>query len=272
VGLSENTSCAFREGVAATRGSQPVSDATFVAAFAGGMVSFLSPCVLPLVPAYLSIITGLEVAEVQAGSRRHLGRIARDTGLFVLGFSTVFVLLGLSATAVGGVLFRNQVLLTRVSGLVVVAMALFLAGSVVAKSPWLFRELRLHPSASRLGPYTAPTLGAAFAFGWTPCIGPVLGSVLALAAAGGDTARGGLLLATYSAGLALPFLATGLAFGRMTHAFTSVKRHFTALTLTSAAVLAFFGVLLTFNRLTWVTSQLQTALNAVGLDVLVTLG
>lgn len=249
-----------------------MSDVSFAAAFAGGVISFLSPCVLPLVPAYLSIITGLDVAEIQAGSRRRLARVARDTGLFILGFGTVFVLLGMSATAVGSVLFRNQALLTRVSGLVVVAMALFLAGSVVLKAPWLYRELRLHPSASRLGPFTAPVLGAAFGFGWTPCIGPVLGSVLALAAADGDPARGGLLLAVYSAGLGVPFLATGLAFARMTAAFTVVKRHFTGLTLGSAAVLAFFGVLLTFNRLTWVTSRLQAGLRAIGLDFFVTLG
>lgn len=249
-----------------------MNDVSFVAAFAGGVVSFLSPCVLPLVPAYLSIITGLDVAEVQSGSRRHLVRITRDTGLFVLGFGTVFVLLGLSATAVGGAMFRNQDVLTRVSGLVVVAMSLFLVSSLLLKSPWLYREMRVHPNASRLGPFTAPVLGAAFAFGWTPCIGPVLGSVLALAAAGGDTARGGLLLATYSAGLAVPFLATGLAFARFTGLFGAVKRHFTALTLGSATVLGFFGVLLTFDRLTWVTSQLQAGLGAIGLDVLVTLG
>ncbi len=249
-----------------------MSDVTYAAAFAGGVVSFLSPCVLPLVPAYLSIITGLDVATVQAGHRRHLLRISRDTGLFVLGFGTVFVLLGLSASAAGNLLFRNQAALTRISGLVVVAMALFLIGSVVLKSPWLYRELRLHPNPSRLGPFTAPVLGVAFAFGWTPCIGPVLGSVLALAAGSGDTAHGGLLLATYSAGLAVPFLATGLAFGRFTTAFAVVRRHFTALTLSSASVLAFFGVLLTFNRLTWVTSQLQAGLRAIGLDALVTLG
>jgi len=249
-----------------------MTDVTFLAAFAGGVVSFLSPCVLPLVPAYLSIITGLDVSDVQSGSRGHLGRIARDTGLFVLGFGTVFVLLGLSATAIGGLLFRNQVMLTRASGLLVLAMALFLAGSVVLRAPWRYRELRLHPQASRLGPFVSPVLGAAFAFGWTPCIGPVLGSVLALAAAGGDTARGGLLLATYSAGLAVPFLATGLAFGRMTRAFGFVRRHFSGLTLGSATLLALFGALLTFNRLTWVTSQLQAALRAVGLDGFITLG
>jgi cytochrome c-type biogenesis protein len=249
-----------------------MTDVTFVAAFAGGVVSFLSPCALPLVPAYLSIITGLDVSEVESGSRRHLGRIARDTGFFILGFGTVFVLLGLSATAIGSLLFRNQVVLTRVSGLLVLAMALFLAGSVVLRAPWLYRELRLHPQTSRLGPFAAPVLGAAFAFGWTPCLGPVLGALLALAAAGGDTVRGGFLLATYSAGLAVPFLATGLAFGRMTRAFRFVKRHFSGLTLGSATVLAFFGVLLTFNRLTRVTSQLQAGLRAVGLDGFVTLG
>jgi cytochrome c-type biogenesis protein len=249
-----------------------MADVTFVVAFAGGVVSFLSPCVLPLVPAYLSIVTGLDVSELQSGSRRHLGRIARDTGFFILGFGTIFVLLGLSATAIGTLLFRNQVVLTRVSGLLVLAMALFLAGSVVLRVPWLYREMRLHPHTSRFGPLAAPVLGAAFAFGWTPCIGPVLGSLLALGAAGGDTVRGGFLLATYAAGLAVPFLATGLAFGRMTRVFSAVRRHVTGLVLGSAGMLAFFGVLLTFNRLTWVTSQLQAALRAAGLDGLVTLG
>lgn len=244
----------------------------YAAAFGGGAVSFASPCVLPLVPAYLSVVTGLELGELREGRRHHLGRIARDTGLFCLGFTAVFVGLGLSATAVGSALFRNQGLLTRVSGLVVLAMALFLLGSLVLRSPWLYQEKRFHPRLSRFGAFAAPVAGAAFGFGWTPCIGPVLGSVLAFAAAGGDTARGGLLLLTYSAGLAVPFLATGLAFGRLTGAFRWVKRHFTALTAASAGSLAFFGVLLTFNRLTWVTSQLQTAMRAVGLDGFVTLG
>lgn len=249
-----------------------VAGVGYLAAFGGGVVSFLSPCVLPLVPAYISIITGLEVAELQEGSRRHMGRIARDTGLFIAGFGTVFVLLGLSATAVGRALSSDHLLLTRISGLLVLAMAVFLVGSLVARSPWLYAERRFHPSPSRMGPYAAPVAGAAFGFGWTPCIGPVLGSVLALAATSDRAAEGAGLLAAYSLGLGVPFLVTGLAFGRLTGAFSWVKSHFAVITMVSAGALAFFGLLLVLNRLTWVTVQLQSALQAVGLGGLVTLG
>jgi len=249
-----------------------VEPVTYAAAFGGGVVSFLSPCVLPIVPGYLSLITGLEVSEIQEGSRRQLGHIARDTGLFIAGFTLVFVLLQVSATAVGRAVFRNQVLLTRVSGLLVLAMALFLVGSLVLRAPWLYQEKRFHPNLSRFGPFAAPVAGAAFGFAWTPCIGPILASVLAVAASSDDTLRGVFLLLAYSAGLGVPFLVTGLAFGKVTGAFDWVKRHFSGLVLASAVSLAFFGVLMTFNRLTWVTTQLQEAARAVGLEWLVTLG
>ncbi|MDQ4134415.1 MAG: cytochrome c biogenesis protein CcdA [Actinomycetota bacterium] len=245
---------------------------TYLVAFGGGVVSFLSPCVLPIVPGYLSLITGLEVSDIQEGSRRQLGHIARDTGLFIAGFTVVFVLLQLSATAVGRAVFRNQVLLTRVSGLVVLAMALFLAGSLVLRSPWLYQEKRFHPNLSRFGPFAAPVAGVAFGFAWTPCIGPILASVLAVAASRDETWRGVFLLLAYSAGLGVPFLVTGLAFGKVSGAFNWARRHFRALTLAACVSLAFFGVLLTLNRLTWVTSQLQEAARAVGLEWLVTLG
>jgi len=245
---------------------------TYLAAFGGGVVTFLSPCVLPLVPAYLSVITGLDIAEVQSGSQRHLARIARDTGMFVGGFSVVFVLLGLSATTLGVALRHHLGLLTRICGVVVLAMAVFLAGSLVAKAPWLYQERRFHPRPSRFGPLAAPIAGAAFAFGWTPCIGPVLSAVLAAAAVSGRVERGAALLAVYSLGLGVPFLATGLAFGRLVGAFAWVRRHFAGLTLAAALSLAFFGVLLTLDRLSWVTVQLQNALRSVGLERLLTLG
>jgi cytochrome c-type biogenesis protein len=249
-----------------------VSDVGYVAAFGGGLVSFASPCVLPIVPAYLSMVTGLDVSEIQAGDRRHTGRIVRDTGLFVLGFGTVFILLGLGASAFGGALEHNQVLLTRVSGLLIVAMALFLLGSLFLKAPWLYQELRFHPSPSRLGPLAAPITGVAFGFGWTPCIGPVYASVLIVAGESGQAARAAALLAAYSLGLGVPFLATGLALGRLGGALTWVKRHTTQVTIVSAALLGLLGVLLVFNRLTWVTTQTETAFKAVGLGRLVTLG
>lgn len=248
------------------------ADVGYLAAFGGGMVSFLSPCVLPIVPGYLSVVTGLEVSEITGGSGHQAGRILRDTSLFIAGFSVVFILLGLTATALGQAVFRNHILLTRLSGLVVLAMALFLAGSLVLRAPWLYQERRFHPSPSRLGPFAAPVTGAAFGFGWTPCIGPVLGSVLAVASGQGQAWRGATLMTAYSLGLGVPFLAAGLAFGRLSGTFRWVKRHFTAMTLGASLLLAFFGVLLTLNRLTWVTIQVQHAVQAVGLGRLVRLG
>jgi len=229
----------------------------YLAAFAGGLVSFASPCVLPLVPAYLSIITGLEISEIEQGPRRHLGRIARDTGLFVAGFALVFIMLGLTATALGHALVEQQALITR---------------SLVLKSPLLYQERRFHPRLSRYGPWAAPIAGMAFGFGWTPCIGPVLGSVLAIAATQARAVQGATLLAAYSLGLGVPFLATGLAFGQMAGAFRWVKRRYAAITIASACALGLFGVLLTLNRLTWVTSQLQDAARHIGLGRLIFLG
>src|SRR5690348_8901501 len=122
-----------------------VTGAGYLAAFAGGLVSFASPCVLPLVPAYLSVITGLELSEIEQDRRRHLWRIARDTGLFIAGFATVFIVLGLTATALGQALAARQALITRISGLLVLAFALFVAGSLVLKSPSLYQERRFRP-------------------------------------------------------------------------------------------------------------------------------
>lgn len=244
---------------------------TLLAAFGGGLISFLSPCVLPIVPAYLSIITGLDIGDIRHG-RGHLVRITRDTGLFIAGFSAVFILLGLSATTVGAALFDNQALITRISGLVVLAMALFVLGSLVVRSPWLYQERRFHPNLSRFGPFAAPVAGVTFGFGWTPCIGPVLTSILAIAATETSPGRGALLLAVYSAGLGIPFLAAGLAFGRLTGALGFVKRHFTGITAASATSLAVFGVILALDRLTWLTTQLQDGLDNVGLRILVELG
>lgn len=242
----------------------------YLVAFGGGIVSFLSPCVMPLVPGYLSVVTGLDLAELRQGNRP--GRIAAHTALFVAGFAAVFVALGLSATTVGRAVFSNHLLLTRVSGGLVVAMALFLAGSLVLPLPRLYSEHRFRPVPSRLGPVAAPVAGAAFGFGWTPCVGPVLASVLAAAAVQGGAARGALLLAAYSAGLGLPFLATGLAFGRAAGALARVRRRLRAVTLGSAAVMGGFGLLLVLNRLAWVTTELEAGLRVMGLGRLVSLG
>jgi cytochrome c-type biogenesis protein len=243
----------------------------YLAAFGGGIVSFLSPCVLPIVPACLSVVTGLDISEAE-DRRRHLARVARDTLLFVAGFGTVFVLLALTATAVGRSLFDNKLLALRVSGGVVVAMGTLLLVSLVVRSSVLSREWRFHPRLSQLGPFAAPVAGAAFGFGWTPCLGPVLAAIVAVAAGSGSVLHSALLLALYSAGLGVPFLVVGLAFGRLTSALAWARRHAVAITAVSASVMVVFGLLLAFDRLSSVTSNLEAALRAVGLGRLVNLG
>jgi cytochrome c-type biogenesis protein len=145
-------------------------------------------------------------------------------------------------------------------------------GSLILRAPGLYQERRWHPNLSRFGPFAAPVAGIAFGFGWTPCIGPVLTAVSAIAATQHSVGRGALLLLFYSIGLGIPFMATGLAFGRLAGALGWMKRHSAAITASSAVALAFFGVLLALNQFVWVTAHLRNALESVGLGRLVSLG
>jgi cytochrome c-type biogenesis protein len=241
-------------------------------AFGGGVISFVSPCVLPIVPGYLSLVTGLSVGEIRDGQPRYLARIALNTAMFVAGFTAVFVLLGLATTAAGDALFRNQDTLTRISGGLVLLMAAYLAGSQLLTTPRLFQELRFQPHLERFGPVAAPVAGAAFGLGWTPCIGPILGTVLGFAAQGRDVARAAVLLTSYSLGLGLTFLAVGLGMGKLTKALAWFRRHSRAITLASAAVLAGFGVVLLTDQLPSLTARLSDGLRDVGLGWLVDAG
>jgi cytochrome c-type biogenesis protein len=250
------------------------AEVSYVVAFGGGVASFVSPCVLPVVPGYLSMITGVDFsgAEASSGDRAgapQLWHIARETALFIVGFGVVFVLLGLVTTTAGDALLRNKRLLTEISGVVVLAMAAFLAGSLVLRLPSVYREARWHPRLARFGPFAAPIAGAAFGFGWTPCIGPVLSAVLATAATGRSVGEASGLLVAYTLGLGVPFLAVGCAFGRVAGALRVVRRHGREIVLASALVLAGFGVLLVLDRLTWLTSELETAMSAIGLGFFV---
>ena len=248
---------------------ETINVVSYMVAFGAGLVSFLSPCVLPVVPGYLSVITGLSASELEEGGRRHTLAILRDSLSFVFGLSVVFVLLGLTASGIGSALFQNQEVITRASGVLIFGMAVFMVGSVVAQAPWLYQEVRFHPDLGRYGRFAPPVAGAAFGFGWSPCLGPILGSVLGVAAADGRLAGGATLLGAYSLGLGVPFIATGLAFGKMTSAFDIMKRHLVAIVLASSVILAFFGLLMMMNQLTWLTVQLRTFLEAIGLDGLI---
>lgn len=242
-----------------------------LAAFGGGVISFLSPCVLPIVPGYLSLVTGLSVGEIEAGDARHLRRIIASTLVFVAGFTTVFVGLGLGATVVGQWLVRNQDVMTRVSGGVMILLAMYLAGSQILMAPAVYQELRWHPHLDRFGPFAAYIAGAAFAFGWTPCIGPVLASVLTVASTR-DTFGGGLLLFSYSFGLGASFLTVGVLLGRLGSALHWVRRRARVLTFAASAMLFVFGVVLLANRLSVVTARMIDVLEALGLRRLVTIG
>lgn len=249
-----------------------ITPVTYAVAFGGGLISFASPCVLPLVPGYLSVVTGLDVAELEESKRSNALAVTRDTGLFVLGFGAVFVLLGVSATSIGSFVFDQQILLTRISGALVLAMALFMLGSIYLQAPWLYQEMRFHPQLGRYGRAAPTVAGAAFGFGWTPCIGPVLTSILAIAAASGRATTGAALLAAYTLGLGLPFLVTGLLMGRLSTSLQWVQRNLQTIVIVSSISLALFGVLLIFNQLIRVTTLLQDLLRAMGLDFLVELG
>jgi cytochrome c-type biogenesis protein len=243
-----------------------VHDPGVIGAFGGGMLSFLSPCVLPLVPGYLSLVSGISVAELQEGDRGNLRRIVLSTLLFVAGFTAVFVALGAAASGLGQALREHQRALEQVAGAVVMAMGVFLAGFVSPR--FLMMERRLHVSPSEVGAWAPPLMGAAFAFGWTPCIGPVLAGVLGLAEHDATLSRGVILLGAYSLGLGVPFIVTGVAFDRLTGVFAVVKRHFRLINLVAGGFLFAFGFLLFTHRLTRLSSWFTDALHWLHLDAL----
>lgn len=234
--------------------------------FAGGMLSFFSPCVLPLVPAYLSLMSGVSVTQLATPTGADTRRLVRSTLLFVLGFTIVFVALGATASALGQSLLEHKRELERVAGALIIVMGIVLAG-VVAPG-MLQRERRFHVLPDKLGAFAPPIMGMAFAFGWTPCIGPILSVVLATASTSETLGRGILLLTVYSLGLGVPFVAAGVAFGRLTAVFGWVKRHFRAINLVAGALLVAFGLLLFTNNLSRFSGAILEALDTAGLDFL----
>ena len=280
-----------------------MTDVSLAGAFLAGLISFLSPCVLPLVPGYISMLSGIGVEQLRQGQQPKSGLFASALS-FVIGLSVVFVSFGASASAVGGFLRQNRALLAPIAGALILLFGLHLLGglmrmniragivlgallvafgiaSLVHRGPlfaglgashffslsiigffgpqlarWLNRDVHLRSSDTKPGILSGFLLGFAFAFGWTPCIGPILATVLALAAASDTVARGVLLLAVYSAGLAVPFLLTALGLGHFLRFYQNFRRHLHAVELFSGVLLLFVGGLVFFNKLTWLSGKL----------------
>jgi cytochrome c-type biogenesis protein len=277
-------------------------DVSVFAAFIAGLVSFLSPCVLPLVPGYISMLSGIGVEQLKQGEAPRAGLLA-SAFAFVFGFSIVFVTFGASASAVGSFLLRNRNLLAPLAGAVIVLFGLYLVGwlgkisvrvgLIIAAlliaaavaiyfrpitgtriqpvqffavalifligpvlSRWLSRDVHFRNLGGQPGALSGFLMGFAFAFGWTPCIGPILAGVLAIAATRDTVLEGVLLLAVYSAGLAIPFLLTALGIGQFLRFYQRFRRHVHAVEVFSGVLLLAVGGLIFVNRLTWLSGKL----------------
>jgi cytochrome c-type biogenesis protein len=280
-----------------------MADVSLAAAFVAGLVSFLSPCVLPLVPGYVSMLSGIGMEQLRQGQAPRGGLLASSLA-FVTGFSVVFISFGASASAVGQFLRQNRNLLAPIAGALILLFGLHLLGWLAKLTPrvgmilgavlaligvvalrrggplvaglgavhffslagigflgpwlsrWLNRDVHIRQTSKQPGIWSGFLLGFAFAFGWTPCIGPILATVLALAAASDTIARGILLLAVYSAGLAVPFLLTALGIGQFLRFYQRFRKYLHAVELLSGALLLFVGGLVFMNKLTWLTGKL----------------
>jgi cytochrome c-type biogenesis protein len=288
-----------------------MNDVSLAGAFLAGLVSFLSPCVLPLVPGYISMLSGIGTEQLRKGELPSSGLFGSSLA-FVAGFSAVFISFGASASAVGSFLRQNRGVLAPIAGALILLFGLHLLGVLIKLTPkvglviggvlvalgifslvrhaplflglgamhffslsiigffgptlarWLNREVRIHSKVGQPGVWSAFLLGFAFAFGWTPCIGPILATVLALAAASDTIARGVLLLAVYSAGLAVPFLLTALGIGQFLRFYQNFRKYLHAVEVFSGALLLFVGGLVFVNKLTWLSGKL-TFLNRFSL-------
>ena len=230
---------------------------TLLAAFGAGLLSFISPCVLPLVPGYLSYISGLSLDEMRgaAVARR---QVVVSSLAFILGFSIVFVSLGAAASALGQFLLAQQAILSRIAGAIVIVFGLHTMG--VLRIEWLYQEKRVQTSRKPAGFIGATLIGIAFAFGWTPCIGPILAGILAVAGAQETVGEGVRLLSVYSLGLGVPFLATAIAINRFFTAMGRIRKHYHTIELVSGGLLVVIGLLIFTNKFTviaqWLTPYL----------------
>jgi len=231
---------------------------TLFAAFVAGILSFISPCVLPLIPGYVSFVSGASLEEIRGGGGATSAtrkQILLTSLAFVLGFSLVFVALGASASAVGKFLFSRLPLLERIAGAVIIVFGLHTMG--LFRIAALETEKRVQTQTRPAGPLGAVLVGIAFAFGWTPCIGPILGGILVVAGSKETVSEGVMLLAVYSLGLGIPFLLTSLAIDRFFAVTKRIRRYYHAIELVSGGLLVLVGLLIFTHQLTVITQRLQ---------------
>jgi cytochrome c-type biogenesis protein len=229
-----------------------MQNVTLFAAFIAGVLSFISPCVLPLIPGYLSFVSGVTLDEMRGTVTTAPSNVRRRAVImslaFVLGFSLVFISLGASATAIGTLLMEHLSLLGKIAGVVIILFGLHMMG--VLRIGWLYSEKRMQTSGKPAGFFGAMLVGIAFAFGWTPCIGPILAAILAVAATQESVGEGVKLLAVYSAGLGVPFIATSLAINKFFAASARIRKHYHTIEVVSGVLLVAVGVLIFTNRFT----------------------
>jgi cytochrome c-type biogenesis protein len=239
------------------------ADTTVLAAFAVGFASFISPCVLPLVPGYLSAVSGVSVAEMQTGERR-LSKILLPAIVFCLSFTVMFVALGMTATGLGSTLAEHRDLLDKIAGALIIALGLFFV--LTPFVPVLNKEYRPDALIRRAGSGGPVVAGAAFAVAWTPCVGPTLGAILTAASTSSSVAHGGVLLAFYSLGLAVPFLLCAVAFDRASIAFRWLRDRYLWVTGISGVILIVMGILVFSGEITRLNAEVQKFLSDIGLN------
>jgi cytochrome c-type biogenesis protein len=231
-------------------------EVTLLAAFAAGFLSFVSPCVLPLIPGYISFISGLTLEEMQgaAAARSSQGQVLLASVAFVLGFTIIFVAAGASASAVGKFMAAQSAILEKIAGTILIILGLHMAG--VFRIRFLENDKRIHTQRKPAGPIGAFVVGLAFAFAWTPCIGPILGGILMMAATRESVGEGMQMLAVYSLGLGVPFLLTSVAIDRFFSAAARIRKHYRTIELISGGLMIAVGLLIFFDQFTLIAKYL----------------
>jgi cytochrome c-type biogenesis protein len=234
-----------------------LENVSLLAAFTAGVISFISPCVLPLIPGYLSFISGVSLEEMKGEEKKSeaLKKVTLNTLLFVLGFSVVFTAMGASATFVGEFLLSKLSLFNKIAGAIIILLGLHIMG--VFRISFLNYEKRFHTKSKPLGPLGSFVVGLAFAFGWTPCIGPILGGILLLASNQDTMGKGIVLLSSYSLGLGIPFLITAVSFNTFLGVFGWVKKHFRTIEIISGLLLVIIGVFIFIGSFGYIASLLN---------------